>query len=233
MNERLGHAPDPDLQMEGRVRGRNFDYLTTQFKRIFLLADRDTEPDLRRSDTRVLEEIVNDYVPDSIEIKSLEEALKRDRHILIGMANEYPGLRGVRDTASGNEVQINPTTAYEPDDFLMKQSLGERESEFVQRLVTVTLVLDPDKHNPEGVIKSIRGLFKRRGFTKDQTESLLQITRTTIVDREKLEKAIKKGEVELLPGALKIKRVGWSIVPRTIITDQEVEEAEEKARQLQ
>src|SRR3990167_4209989 len=218
---------------EGRVRERNFDILTTHIDGFFLLVDHGTEPDLTRSQTRVLKETSNVYGVRSEVIKRLLELQEVPHSELVDIGVNNPGLRGGRDIITGVELQINPKTVDIFDESLLDASLGERRPEVAHKKVSVTVELDPDRDDVDGFITSISRRLRRQGFSKEEIEKRLKVKRTLRVDEETLLSLIDAGDVTLMPGAWNIQTKNWDIVPRKIPTRQELAEAEENARNSQ
>jgi hypothetical protein len=223
-------APGVSPVEQGRVVERYFDVLPTHIAGFFILVDHGAEPNLTRSQTRRLMELGNAYGARSEIIKQLIELQAAPHDELEKLGIDLPGLRGGRDTNSGFETQINPNTDNIFDEPLLKQSLGDRTTEFVHRKVTVTVELDPDKDDVEGFVTSVKRRLRRQGLSAEEARKRVKTKISLRVDEKALQKLIKTGEVTLLPGAWAIQVTDWDVVPRRIPTQREIAEAEENAR---
>jgi len=213
---------------EGRVRERNFDVLQTHLPDVFALVDHDAEPDYRRSTIKGARRTGNVYYARAETIKQLQAAQKDPRKDLVKIAAvDYPGFRGYRDLQAGVEVQINPEREDVFDERLLDMSLGSKGPEYVHKKVTVTVELDPDRENVGRFVAGIRRHFARQGMLPEDINRVVKEVRTLRVDTEALQKKIASGEITLFSGAWIFGVTKWDVVPRTIPTTRELEEAEE------
>ncbi|MCL6096920.1 MAG: hypothetical protein M1444_04570 [Patescibacteria group bacterium] len=219
---------------EGRVVERNFDILPTHIDGFFLLVDHGaTLDDFTRGQTRTLRNTGNAYGVRAELIKHLLDLQEAPHKALVDMGINNPGIRGGRDVITGIETQINPETVNVFDESLLDASLGERRQEVGHKRVSVTIEFDPDKEDAEGFIAAVKRRLKRQGYSREEIGKRLKIKRTLRVDEKTLQGLIAAGEVTLIPGTWNTQTKKWDIVPRQIPTRQELEGAEEKARNSQ
>lgn len=209
---------------EGRVREENVDSLQSQFDGLRVLADHGADPDITRRSTMELRQISNEFAPGAILIRNLKKPQKIRRDKIEEFGKRLPGLRGMRDTISGYEVQINPHREDEFDEDLLRQSLGDTVSEIVQRTAVISVEIDRDKKDAQAVLKSMRRVLRRKGYSIEEIDAILKVEHSLKVDDEKLLKGIEEGQITLLEGAWERPIAGYNIVARDIKTSDELEE---------
>ncbi|KKR76881.1 MAG: hypothetical protein UU21_C0002G0012 [Candidatus Levybacteria bacterium GW2011_GWA2_40_8] len=209
----------------GREIEENFDVLHTHITGFSLLLDHGANPDPRMSDVSALQGEGNAYYARDVVIKVLQKVQKPARKGLLGMTGEIPGLRGGRDLRAGIEVQLNPEEDDVFDENLLDQSLGDRRPEVAAKTATITIHLNRDRDDVDGIEKFVRRGLKRRGLSPDEVVETDKGELT--VNKELIERLIKSGQVRLLPGTWTVRRTGdWQVKPRRILSFAEMEEAE-------